>query len=143
MKLSDSSLLRILCTRCPTFAASLVISFTFLACDAGGPTGPILPSAPEEFASAVTPADPCPSFDEVCAAGHEVVESACPVDDKYKKPGDYKKCKRQAVDSYLRGVASCFSQSQLNALRRCVLSSLPPGTGQSGGTGKKRLHSDE
>jgi hypothetical protein len=142
MKLNDYTLLQILCARCPSFAASLVMSFTFLACDASSPSGPILPSAPEEFATAVE-AGACPSFDEACAEGREFVESACPLDGKYKKPSEYRKCKRQAVDSYLDGVASCFSPSELNSLRRCILSSLPIITNPSGGTAKDHFHSDE
>lgn len=141
MKLNDYTLLQILCARCPSFAASLVMSFTFLACDASSPSGPILPSAPEEFATAVE-AGACPSFDEACAEGHDVVAQACP-ENKKKNPGQYKKCRRQTVSSYLDGVASCFTPAELDALRRCILSSLPIVTNPSGGTAKDHFHSDE
>jgi len=142
MKLNDYALLRILCARCPSFVASLVMTFTFLACDASSPTGPILPSAPEEIATAVE-ADPCRSFDEACAEGREFVESACPAAGEYKRPTEYKKCRRQAIDSYLDSVAPCFSPSELSALRRCILSSLPIVANPSGGTAKDHFHSDE
>jgi len=141
MKLNDHALLRILCARCPSFAASLVMSFTFLACDAAGPAEPILPSAPEEFA--IVTVEGCPSFDEACIEGQEFVEEACPPDGNYKQPNEFKKCRRQAVDSYLDSVASCFSPAELSSLRRCILSPLPIVTKPSGGTVKDRFHSDE
>jgi hypothetical protein len=143
MRIRDYQLARAMCTKCPSFVASLVISFTFVACNATGPTAPSLPSTPEETVFAVAAAPPCPSFNEVCATGRELVESSCPQDGKYKKPGDYKKCRRQTLDSYLKGLSSCFSTSQQNELRRCILASFPLVDPSSGGAGKTRFHSDE
>jgi hypothetical protein len=143
MKLNDYTLARFLCTKCPSFVASLVMSFTFVACNATSPNAPVLPSAQEESAAAVNTAPPCPSFNEACATGRELVASACPADGKYKKPGDYKKCRRHTLDSYLKGLSSCFSQSQQNEIRRCILASFPLVEPSSGGTGKARFHSDE
>jgi hypothetical protein len=143
MRLRDYRLARVLTARCPSFIASLVMSFTFVACNATGPTAPTLPSTPEEAAFAVAAAPPCPSFNEACATGRELVESSCPADGKYKKLGDYKKCRRQALGSYLKGLSSCFSPSQQNEIRRCILSSFPLVEPSSGGVGKTRFHSDE
>lgn len=144
MELKNYTLVRFLCVKCPPFVASLVISFTFVACNPTSPTAPTLPSPPEDTAFAVNASDPCPSLDEACAAGRALVASECPADGKYKKPSDYKKCRRHTLDSYLRGLSSCFSQSQLNEIRRCVLASFPlVDPSSSGGVGKTRFHSGE
>jgi hypothetical protein len=143
MKLKDYTTVRLLCSKCPPFVASVVMSFTFVACGPTSPTAPNLPSAPDEAAFAVTAADPCPSFNEACATGRALVKSACPADGNYKKPSDYKKCRRQTLDSYLRGLSSCFSASQQKELRRCILASFPLVDPTSGGVGKTRFHSDE
>jgi hypothetical protein len=143
MNLHEYHSVRLLCTRCPSFLASIVISFTFVACNPTSPTAPILPVEPEGAAFAVNAADPCPSFNEACAAGREIVESECPADGKYKKPSDYKKCRRQALDSYLKGLSACFSKSQQNEIRRCIVASFPLVDPSSGGVGKTRFHTDE
>jgi len=143
MKLREHRFVRPLCAKCPSFVASLVISFTFVACNPTSPTAPLSSSGPEDAAFAVNAADPCPTFNEACAAGRELVESSCPADGNYKKPGDYKKCRRQTLDSYLNSLSSCFSTSQQNELRRCILASFPLVDPSSGGVGKTRFHSDE
>ena len=143
MRTREYTLVRLLCTRCPSFLASLVMSFTFVACNPTSPTAPTLPVETDEPSLAVNAADECPSFNEACATGRELVESSCPADGKYKKPGDYKKCRRQTLDSYLKGLSSCFSTSQQNELRRCILASFPLVDPSSGGVGKTRFHSDE
>jgi len=143
MRLRDYRLARVMTARCPSFIASLVMSFTFVACNPTSPTAPALPSAEEEAVFAVAAAPPCPSFNEACATGRELVESECPADGNYKKPGDYKKCRRQTLNSYLKSLSSCFSTSQQNELRRCILASFPLVDPSSGGVGKTRFHSDE
>ena len=142
MELLEHRFARLLRTKCPSCLASLVIAFTFVACNPTSPTAPVLPSVSDEAAFAVNAADDCPSINEACAAGRELLESSCPADGKYKKPGDYKKCRRQTLDNYLKGLSSCFSTSQQNEMRRCILASFPLVEPASGGVGKTRFHSD-
>jgi hypothetical protein len=143
MKLTDYTTVRLLCAKCPPFVASIVMSFTFVACNATSPTAPVLPAATEEFSPDVAAPASCPTYAEACNAGIEYVASACPPVGKNKPPGQLKKCRRQTLSSYLDGVASCFTPAELDALRRCILASFPVVTTPSGGTAKDRFHSDE
>ena len=143
MRLRDYNCVRFCGARCPSFLASLVIAFTFVACNPTSPTAPTLPMEADEPSFAAAAAGPCPSINEACATGRELVESSCPADGNYKKSGDYKKCRRQTLDNYLKGLSSCFSTSQQNEMRRCILASFPLVEPASGGVGKTRFHSDE
>ena len=75
MRLRQYRFVRPLCARCPSFVASLVISFTFVACNPTSPAAPTLPVEPDDAAFAVNAADPCPSILEACAAGRALLES--------------------------------------------------------------------
>jgi hypothetical protein len=154
MVLKDFSTVRLLCAKCPPLVASVLISLTFISCNATSPTAPVLPSAPEELtpvasstpeelAPALAGSAPCPTYNEACQTGRDLVADACPLDGKYKKTGDLKKCQRQAVDSYLNSLSSCFSQSERSSMRHCILSSFPLVDPTSGGTGKDQFHTDE
>lgn len=145
MKLKDYTTVRLLCSKCPPFVASVVMSFTFVACNATSPTAPVLPTATEEFSPNIAASASCPTYAEACNAGIEYVSNACPEVEKKKPPGKIKKCRRDALNSYLRDLSTCFSESQMDQLRRCINAGLPivvdPSAG--GGTGKSRFHTDE
>jgi len=145
MKLTDYTTVRLLCAKCPPFVASIVMSFTFVACNPTSPTAPVPPAATEEFSPDVAAPASCPTYAEACNAGIEYVSTACPPVGKYKHPGQLKKCRREALNSYLRDLSTCFSDSQQDQLRRCINAGLSivvdPSAG--GGAGKTRFHSDE
>lgn len=72
----------------------------------------------------------CPSMDDLCAMGADVLRQACPPGADWQNHPDYLDCARNVTDQFLAGYADCFSAQDLQKVRMCILSGA---AGSSGG----------
>ena len=74
----------------------------------------------------------CPSLDQVCAELTPIMKQECPSDSSSYN-GAQGKCQRQAFKQAMRSYKHCFSQAEINAIRRCVFNVTPDGHAKGSG----------
>jgi hypothetical protein len=92
---------------------------------------PVVDDPPQALVVGETVAQsPCPPLSNVCSEMKSIVRQACPADSTYKNNGARNKCRKQAFNDAVKAYNHCFSQAEINTIRRCVFTAVPDGHGK-------------
>ena len=67
----------------------------------------------------------CPDWNEACERIGWELWWECPPDGNWKSAGEYKSCRKQTANLYLKELKECFSDEERDALRECALAWTP------------------